>query len=104
MATKKDFAEYVLDQVEDKKARIKSMFGEYALYYEEKVVAFICDNKVFLKINDATEKILGKNKRGQAYPGSKDYFVISESFLENSHEFKNLIKECASMVSVKKKK
>jgi len=34
------------------------MFGEYALYYDEKVVALICDGAIFLKITPSTTKIL----------------------------------------------
>jgi hypothetical protein len=48
--------------------------------------------------------ILGNHKTGQAYPGSKDYFVIEEEILENNKKLKNLIVACALDVEVKKKK
>ena len=97
MSTKKDFAVYVLDQVNDKKARVKAMFGEYALYYNEKVVALICDNKVFLKITKGTKEILGNHKIGKAYPNSSDFFVLGEEILEDSANFRKTIKWCAAI-------
>jgi TfoX/Sxy family transcriptional regulator of competence genes len=104
MATKKDFAEYILDQINDEQAKVKAMFGEFALYFEDKVVGFICDNTLFLKITKNTKEILDNHKVGQVYPGSKDYFVIEEEILENNKKLKDLIVACALDVEVKKKK
>ena len=56
----------------------KRMFGEYALYLDTKVVAFVCDNKLFLKPTEAGRKLLGSPTEAPAYPGSKDYFLLEE--------------------------
>jgi TfoX/Sxy family transcriptional regulator of competence genes len=56
----------------------KRMFGEYALYLNGKVVAFVCDNKLFLKPTDAGRALLGSPVEAPAYPGSKDYFLLEE--------------------------
>ena len=56
----------------------KRMFGEYALYLNTKVVAFVCDNKLFLKPTDAGRAVLGSPVEAPAYPGSKNYFVLQE--------------------------
>lgn len=58
MSTSRNFIAYVLDQINDPKARIKAMFGEYALYYDERVVCLICDDTVFLKITPNTTTLL----------------------------------------------
>ncbi|MCQ1549744.1 MAG: hypothetical protein NOF05_13210 [Candidatus Accumulibacter phosphatis] len=47
------------------------MFGEYALYLNTKVVAFVCDNKLFLKPTDAGRAVLGAPVEAPAYPGSR---------------------------------
>ncbi len=78
MATTKDFTHYILDSTHSTKTRVKSMFGEYALYYEEKVVALICNNILFVKISENNKKLLGKNKTGRAYPSSKNFYIITE--------------------------
>ena len=56
----------------------KRMFGEYALYLNTKVVAFVCDNKLFLKPTDAGRALLGSPTEAPAYPGSKNYFLLQE--------------------------
>jgi TfoX/Sxy family transcriptional regulator of competence genes len=54
----------------------KRMFGEFALYLNTKVVAFVCDNKLFLKPTDAGRALLGSPTEAPAYPGSKNYFLL----------------------------
>lgn len=56
----------------------RRMFGEYALYLNSKVVAFVCDNKLFLKPTDAGRALLGTPTEAPAYPGSKNYFLLEE--------------------------
>ncbi|MFT3663804.1 TfoX/Sxy family protein [Piscinibacter sp.] len=60
----------------------KRMFGEYALYLNTKVVAFVCDDKLYLKPTDAARALLGSPTEAPAYPGSKNYFLLEEE-LEN---------------------
>lgn len=52
------------------------MFGEYCLYLDEKPVAFVCDDCLFVKITEAGKEIAGECPLGSAYPGSKPYFRI----------------------------
>ena len=44
------------------------MFGEYALYIDEKVVALICDNQVFVKPTAAGLEVLGEVIEAPPYP------------------------------------
>jgi TfoX/Sxy family transcriptional regulator of competence genes len=51
MATKQSTIDYLLDQLGSlPKVRARKMFGEYALYCNEKVVALICDDELYVKI------------------------------------------------------
>ena len=110
MSTKREFVEWIVDTVNDKKVTTRAMFGEFALYYDKKVVALICDNTFFLKITKNTTKILETNphtkakgiKTGPAYPGSKDFYILPEEILENRESLKELLKECAKDVIIKK--
>lgn len=92
MATSQDFIDYVLDCLgNNKNITTKKMFGEYALYFDKRVVAFVCDNVFYLKINEETTRELEdlkiNLKKGQAYPGSKDYYIVSEDIFENKKLF-----------------
>jgi TfoX/Sxy family transcriptional regulator of competence genes len=50
MASDLDFVKFVVDQMENAGAiAYRKMFGEYALYCEGKVVAFVCENQLFIK-------------------------------------------------------
>lgn len=102
MATSKDFAEYVLDQIGDEQARVRAMFGEYALYFEDKVVGLICNETLFIKITENTKSILGDNPTGSAYLGSKDFYIINEDILESHSQLRDLVVACSKDI-VKKK-
>jgi len=91
MATEKSFAQYVLDQIDDSKSRVRAMFGEFALYYDDKVVGLICDNTLFLKITESSKDFLGNNKTGPAYKGAKDSYIISEETLEDQKLLKRIV-------------
>lgn len=110
MATSKEFIDYILDCLgQDKSITTKKMFGEYAIYFDKKVVAFVCDNTFFLKINERTtnelEKLKMKLKTGPAYPGSKDYYILGEDIFENRKQFLRLLEVCTQAVEpVKRKK
>jgi TfoX/Sxy family transcriptional regulator of competence genes len=60
----------------------KKMFGEYALYLDGIVVAFVCDDTLFIKPTPGALAILPDAERGPAYPGSKEYIIGSEALDE----------------------
>jgi TfoX/Sxy family transcriptional regulator of competence genes len=111
MATTQEFADYILDCVDDKRGSVRKMFGEFALYFDKKVVGLICDNSLFLKITEGSREIFEKEfprtKKGPAYPGSKDFYIVGEEILENKkmlHRIMNAIWEDVDFVKKKKKK
>lgn len=93
MATKQSTIDYLLDQLSEvKDIRARKMFGEYALYASEKVVALVCDDELFVKITDAGKKFVGKNyEEDFAYPGAKASMHISGDLLEDKDFLNNLI-------------
>ncbi|MBN1151123.1 TfoX/Sxy family protein [candidate division WOR-3 bacterium] len=81
MATDKDFIEYITDQMaEAGKITYRKMFGEYAVYLNGKVVALVCDNKLFVKPTEGGGKFIGNVVEAPAYPGAKMSFLIEEGF------------------------
>ncbi len=80
MASDLDFVEYVCDQVRDAgPVSFKKMFGEYALYLENKVVALVCDNQLFVKQTQAGRTLLKTVVESPPYPGAKPHFLIGEN-------------------------
>ena len=81
----------------------KRMFGEYALYLDTKVVAFVCDNKLFLKPTEAGRKLLGSPTEAPAYPGSKDYFLLEEE-LEDPERLRQVLEVTQAALPLPKPK
>ena len=98
------FMEYVADQL-DKVGnfRARRMFGEYALYVDEKVVALVCDNQLFVKITGAGRSMLGNAAEGSPYPGAKAYFLVTE-LLDDRDTICRLMVETANELPVPKPK
>jgi len=52
------------------------MFGEYTVYADEKVVALVADNQLFVKPTEAGRALLGTPTEAPPYPGAKNFFLI----------------------------
>ena len=79
MASDPQFLEHVLDQLTPLPGITwRRMFGEYALYHHGKVVAFICDNRLYLKPTEAGRASIGAVTEGFPYPGAKPHFRVDE--------------------------
>lgn len=79
MASDAEFVEFVTEQMREA-GRITSrkMFGEYAVYCDEKVVALICDNRLFVKPTGRGRAYIGEVVEAPPYPGAKLYFLIED--------------------------
>lgn len=79
MSTDRIFVDYVMEQAGlGSRLTMRRMFGEYAFYVDEKVVAFGCDNSLFLKPTAAAERLVPHAPMRPPYPEAKDYPVIDE--------------------------
>ena len=91
MSTDTDFIEYVHEQAGfGGRLTHKRMFGEYALYLDEKVVAFACDNSLLLKPTPEGKALLPRVTPGKPYPEAKDYYVLDE-FLDDTELLQRLL-------------
>ena len=70
---------HILDTLPGLNLTVKKMFGAAALYLDGTVVAFICDDTLFIKPTPSALALLPDLERGPAYPGSKDYIIGSET-------------------------
>jgi TfoX/Sxy family transcriptional regulator of competence genes len=83
MATSKATVDFTLDQLAPLPVRARAMFGEYGLYCDEKIVALICDETLFMKPSEVSESFLSKAELAPPYPGAKDYYAVPEDRLED---------------------
>ncbi len=105
MATRQETADFLTEQVSDAGAvRHKKMFGEYALYCNEKVVALICDDKLFVKPTDAGKTYAENPEEAPPYPGSKPFLLIEENKWEDRAWLTELIRITAAALPAPKPK
>ncbi|MBP1473415.1 TfoX/Sxy family protein [Frateuria sp. MAH-13] len=104
MATDSSFVEYVVEQAAlDERMTFKRMFGEYGIYLDDKVVAFACDNSLFVKPANATAELTANLPRRPPYPGAKPYPVADE-LLDDSDQLQALLLATASAMPEPKPK
>ncbi|MBN1114501.1 MAG: TfoX/Sxy family protein [Oligoflexia bacterium] len=96
MASHESFVEFIVDQISDAgRVRYLKMFGEYAIYCNDKVVALICDDQLYVKSTDGGKAYIGKVTEAPPYPGAKLSFLIKDE-IENSEWLTELIRITAS--------
>lgn len=101
MATSKDTIAYIEDQLDGLPIRTRPMFGEYAIYYDDKVVGFICDDTLFIKPSGIE---LAGTYLAPAYPGSKDYNAVPGELLEDVEWLQQAIRATADALPLPKPK
>lgn len=97
MSSTKDFLDFVIDQIKNKDlVKSKKMFGEYVIYYENKVVALICNNKLFIKNTKSGIEFVKKELRKEnlhlssPFPKAKDWILLEDE-IENREFLNELI-------------
>lgn len=104
MSTDRDFIDYVAEQIGiGSRLSHRKMFGEYALYVDDKVVAFACDNSLLVKPSAAASELAPELPQRPPYPGAKDYPVADE-LLDDSEAIRRLILQTAELMPPPKQK
>src|SRR5947199_4578114 len=105
MASKQATVDFIIEQIAEAGViRSQKMFGEYALYFNEKVVAFVCDDQLFVKPTQAGRTFIETIDERPAYPGSKLYFYISGDLWEDRQWLTELIAVTAEELPLPKPK
>ncbi len=92
MSSDENFVKFVADQMGDAGVvHYKKMFGEYAIYCDGKIVALVCDDRLFVKPTDGGRSFIGEVVEAPPYMGAKLSFLIEDKF-EDREWFENLIK------------
>ncbi len=95
---------YICDQLAlGERLTYKKMFGEYGLYLDGKVVAFVCDDQLFLKPTQAGRQFLGAVQLAAPYPGAKDYFLL-DAELEDPERLRTALAVTAEAIPAKPKR
>ena len=103
MATEKATVEFILDQLAPLPVRARAMFGEYGVYCDEKFVALICDDTLFVKPTAISDQFFTDADLAPPYRGAKDHYAVPAALLEDSERLREVIAGTAELLPLPKK-
>jgi TfoX/Sxy family transcriptional regulator of competence genes len=91
MASDREFVDFVVDQIGNSgEITAKSMFGEYGIFSGRKIIALICDNKLFIKPTESGRSFIKDVVEAPPYPGAKPSFLIGVDILHHVNEMDSI--------------
>ena len=79
MASSKEYLNFILEQLSElEEINYKSMMGEYIIYYRSKIVAYICDDRLFVKPVETAKALMPSASFEPPYEGAKDMILVDE--------------------------
>lgn len=80
MASSKEYLEYILDQLSElDNITFRSMMGEYIIYYNKKIAAYICDDRLLIKPTKSAVKMMPNAPYEPPYAGAKDMMLVENT-------------------------
>lgn len=80
MATSKDYLEYILEQLSKVEGiSHRKMMGEYILYHHGKIAAYLCDDRLLVKILPSTLAHLPNAPQEPPYEGAKPMLLVENA-------------------------
>lgn len=105
MSSKQSTVDFILEQISEAgTVSAKKMFGEYGIYCNEKIVALVCDDQLFVKPTEAGKAFIGNFIEGNPYPGAKPYILISGELWDDHEWLTTLFNITTAELPLSKKK
>lgn len=79
MASSKERVAYVIDQLNiatDGSVSSRAMMGEYVVYYRDKVIGGIYDDRLLVKVTDSSRELLADAPLELPYAGAKEMLKL----------------------------
>lgn len=103
MSTTIDYYEYLQEQLEPiGNIRYRKMMGEYCVYYQDKVIGGIYDNRFLIKNTNASRLLIPNATLEIPYQGAKPMILVEE--LSDKEFLKKLMIAVYEELSSPKKK
>ena len=79
MATTQDYIHFIAEQLSDlDDISIRSMMGEYIVYYRGKIAAYVCDNRFLVKPVASAIAMLPDAPFQPPYEGAKEMLLVED--------------------------
>ena len=106
MASSKEYLDFILEQLSElNDITHKAMMGEYIIYYRDKIIGGVYDDRFLVKPVKSAIKLMPNAKYELPYDGAKEMLLVDE--LDNKEflvELFNAMYEELPTPKVKKKK
>lgn len=103
MASKKEYLEFVLEQLSDiEDVAYKPMMGEYIIYYRGKVIGGIYDDRFLVKQTKSSKSLLSDAPLELPYDGAKEMLLVEN--IEDRELMRELLVSMESELPAPKKK
>lgn len=79
MASSKEYLTFILEQLSDlEKISYRAMMGEYIIYYREKIVGGICDDRLLVKPVKSAVSLMPNAIYEAPYEGAKEMLLVDD--------------------------
>ena len=103
MASKKEYLDFVLDQLSGLEGiSYRAMMGEYLLYYNDKLFGGIYDDRFLVNVTASSLELLPDEPQEIPYDGAKPMILVTE--MEDKKHLRELILAMYEDLSETKKK
>lgn len=77
MGSSKGYLQFILDQLAGlEELRHRAMMGEFILYYRDKIIAYICDDRLLVKPTPAARARMPEAPMEAPYDGAKEMLLV----------------------------
>ena len=103
MASSKEYLDFIMDQLSDlEDVKVRAMMGEYIIYYREKIVGGIYDDRFLVKPVPAAIALMPDAQKELPYEGAKEMLLVDE--VDNREFMCNLLRTMYDELPAPKKK
>lgn len=103
MATSKEYMAFILDQLSlIDGITHRMMMGEYIIYIDGKIIAYVCDDRLLVKPTKTALKILPDAPPEPPYDGAKPMILVEN--VDDKQFLKGLFEKIAPELPAPKKK
>jgi len=105
MASKQGNVDFLLDQLADPgAATAKKMFGEFGIFLDGKMIAMVCDDRLFFKPTLPGRALGPDLAEAPPYPGGKPCLLVPEEAWDNREWLSELARATANALPVPRPK
>ena len=103
MSSTKEYLEFVLEQLSNlNDIRYRAMMGEFIIYYHNKIIGGIYDDRFLLKQTKSSKKLMPNAPLELPYEGAKEMLLVED--IENKEFLKELFDSMVDELPTPKKK